>query len=338
MKPGNSRTISRRKALKSFATLPLIGIVGKGILPFREETELQVQSQALKDLKGVMPKGKLGKHEISRLVIGSNPINGFAHSRDLDYVGSLFKAYNTVKKVFETLELAEQAGINCIGSGFLSLALIQKYKKETGSKILVIGQVGLNRDTTNIYEQFDQAIGYGVDIIQLHGEWCDRLVVDKRFDDIGKLIDYIRKHGMVAGMGAHMVDSQIACAERGIIPDYYMCTMHHSNYWSAHPLESRVAYESIGAKQADHNKWHDNCFCPFPDHTVEFVNKSTIPVMGFKTMAAGAIPPKEGFRWAFENGADFVNAGMTDFQLINNINLTIDILNNLPARKRKWFS
>lgn len=332
------KTWSRRQALRNMAAIPLLGMAGGRMIDLQPDTDEPVKTSVVQDLKGVLPKGKLGRHEISRLIIGSNPINGFAHSRDLTYVGSLFKAYNTEKKVFETLAMAEQAGINCIGSGFASLALIAKYRKETGSKILVIGQVGLNRNTTNIFEQFDQATDLGVDIIQLHGEWCDRLVVENRFEDIAKLIDYIRKKGMVAGMGAHMVDSQKVCAEKGIIPDYYMVTMHHDKYWSAHPVENRVAYESIGTKQPDHNKWHDNCFCTFPDRTIDFVSRTTLPVMAFKTMAAGAIPPRDGIRWAFENGADFVNAGMLDFQLINDINITIDILKNLPNRKRKWFS
>lgn len=329
---------SRRQALKSIAILPLMGVAGREVFPRQVDSAAKLPSAALQELKGVLPKGKLGNNEISRLIIGSNPINGYAHSRDLAYVGSLFRAYHTEEKVFETLMMAEQAGINCIGSGFASLALLAKYKKETGSKIIVIGQVGLNSNSKNIFEQFDQAAGTGIDIFQLHGEWCDRLVLEKRFDDIAKLLHHAREQGMMAGMGAHMIDSQIVCAEKGIIPDFYMVTMHHGNYWSAHPVESRVAYESVGTKQADHNKWHDNCFCTFPDRTVDFVSKTNIPVIGFKTMAAGAIPPKDGIRWAFENGADFVNAGMLDFQLIDDINITISILNDLPDRRRKWFS
>jgi len=46
---------------------------------------------SLKKLKGVLPKGKLGKYEISRLVIGCNPMGGWSHSRDLNYVGQLSK-------------------------------------------------------------------------------------------------------------------------------------------------------------------------------------------------------------------------------------------------------
>lgn len=333
-----NKIFTRRQALKRITVLPLLGVTGSEVFARQADSDFMTPSSTLQELKGVLTKGRLGKHEISRLIIGSNPINGFAHSRDLEYVGSLFRAYNTEKKVFETLMIAEQAGINCIGSGFTSLALLAKYKKETGSKIIVIGQVGLNSNTKNIFEQFGQAIEKGVDIIQLHGEWCDRLVLENRFDDIARLLDYVRKQGMMAGMGAHMIDSQIVCAEKGIIPDFYMVTMHHGNYWSAHPVENRVAYESIGTKQSDHDKWHDNCFCTFPERTVEFVNKTTVPVIGFKTMAAGAIPPQDGIRWAFGNGADFVNAGMLDFQLIDDINSTIGILNNLPERKRKWFS
>ncbi|MCK7538532.1 MAG: hypothetical protein MZV63_50020 [Marinilabiliales bacterium] len=43
--------------------------------------------------------GKIGNHEISRLIMGGNLIGGWAHSRDLLYVSSLFRAYNTERKI-----------------------------------------------------------------------------------------------------------------------------------------------------------------------------------------------------------------------------------------------
>jgi hypothetical protein len=60
--------------------------------------------------------------------------------------------------------------------------------------------------------------------------------------------------------------------------------------------------------------------------------------MGFKVLAAGAIEPQDGFKWAFENGADFICVGMFDFQIVDDVNITIDILNNLDNRKREWFA
>jgi hypothetical protein len=113
--------------------------------------------------------------------------------------------------------------------------------------------------------------------------------------------------------------------------------MHHDNYWSAHPRENRVPFEVDGEKYLDHNRFHDNIFCLYPDRTVEFVNRTKIPVVGFKVLAAGAITPEDGFKWAIENGADFVCAGMFDFQIIKDINIFLDVLANSGNRKREFY-
>ena len=68
---------------------------------------------------------------MSRLIMGGNLIGGWAHARDLLYAGSLFKAYNTEKKIFETLMLCEQAGINTINIGYPTMETMVKYKKLT---------------------------------------------------------------------------------------------------------------------------------------------------------------------------------------------------------------
>ena len=52
-----------------------------------------------------------------------------------------------------------------------------------------------------------------------------------------------------------------------------------------------------------------------PTRQFEFVNSTKVPVMGFKVLAAGALEPKDGFKWAFDNGADFICVGMFDFRL-----------------------
>ena len=177
-----------------------------------------------------------------------------------------------------------------------------------------------------------------MDIIQLQGGWCDWLVRDNRLEVIDNFMNRVRSNGVVAGMGAHTIDSLITCEQNGIIPDYYMKTMHHDNYWSAHPRENRKSFEVDGFRSNDHNMFHDNCFCTFPDRTVEFVNRTKIPVMGFKVLAAGAIHPKDGFKWAFDNGADFICVGMFDFQVVEDVNICIDTLQNLQNRTRAWYA
>ncbi len=335
---------SRREALKNLATLPILGAMGWGA--FRHASKevdvmsgatIQLNFTSLSELKGELPKGKIGGHEISRLVAGGNLVGGWAHARDLIYASSLFKAYNTERKVYETLMLAEQAGINTINIGFPTNALLAKYKKATGSKIKVISQIHPDMEKEDYFVNIDKAIDFGVDIVQIQGNQVDWLVRDNRIDVVEKMMDHIRRQGYVAGLASHTVDALIATEEYGIIPDYYMKTMHHDNYWSAHPIENRVPFEVDGKKYLDHNKFHNNCFCLFPDKTAEFVERATVPVMGFKVLAAGAIEPRDGFNWAFEKGADFICVGMFDFQVVEDVNTTIDVLDNLQGRTRRWY-
>jgi uncharacterized membrane protein YphA (DoxX/SURF4 family)/phosphoheptose isomerase len=336
---------SRREALKNLATIPALGIIGFGALRQAHEfgvdtlsgATIQVGGADIKDLKGALPMGKIGNHEISRLVAGGNLIGGWAHSRDLQYVPSLFRAYNTEKKIFETLMLAEKAGINTINIGFPTMETMAKYRKLTGSKMKIIVQVGPDNDKKDIYVNINKAVDMGMDIIQIQGNWCDWLVRDNEIEIISKMMDKIRENGITAGLASHTIDSLIACEEQGIIPDYYMKTMHHDQYWSAHPRENRFPFEVDGKKYLDHNRFHDNLFCLYPDRTVEFVNRAKVPVMGFKVLAAGAITPEDGFNWAFQNGADFICVGMFDFQIVNDVNTTIDVLAKLQGRTREWY-
>jgi uncharacterized membrane protein YphA (DoxX/SURF4 family) len=354
--PKSESSTSRREALKNLATLPVLGAMGWGAMSnfktygvdVMSGATIQVKRLALNELKGELPKGKIGKHEISRLIAGGNLIGGWAHSRDLIYVSTLFKAYNTEQKVYETLMLAEQAGINTINIGFPSNPLLAKYKKMTGSKIKVISQVHPNLDNSKLsqigpntnkklyFENIDKAIDFGVDIIQVQGNWCDWLVRDNKLEVIHEMLEHIRQQGYTAGLGAHSVESLIACADQEIIPDYYMKTMHHDQYWSAHPRENRFPFEVDGKEYLDHNRFHNNMFCLFPERAVEFVSKTKVPVMGFKVLAAGAIEPQDGFKWAFDNGADFICVGMFDFQVVSNVNVAIDCLNT-TRRTREWF-
>ena len=347
---------SRREALKNLATLPVLGAMGWGAVSnfktygvdVMSGATIQVNQTALSELKGELPKGKIGKHEISRMIAGGNLIGGWSHGRDLIYTDTLFKAYNTEQKVYETLILAEKAGINTINIGFPSNPLLAKYKKMTGSKMKVITQVAPNLDWKGLdkvgphtdkklfFEDIDRAIDFGVDIIQVQGNWCDWLVRDNKIEVIDEMINHIRKQGYTAGLGAHSVESLIACADQGIIPDYYMKTMHHDQYWSAHPRENRVVFEVDGKNHLDHNRFHNNMFCLFPEKVIDFVSKTTVPVMGFKVLAAGAIQPKDGFQWAYDNGADFICVGMFDFQVVSNVNIAIDCL-NMTKRTREWY-
>lgn len=332
---------SRREMLKHLAFVPFLGGFAWAFMNNKKDTQVdgfsgstvQVNQKPLSDIEGEMPMGVLakGKKPISRLILGTNLFSGNSHARDLVYVDSLFKAYNTEKKIMETYMLAEKAGINL---AFLTPLLI-RYKKNFNSNLQMWTNVSPTKK--DIYSQVDQAIDQGVDYIFILGAQCDRLVYAGETDVIGKCVDYIKQQGYPAGLGAHTIQALLACDEAGIEPDFYYKTMHHDQYWSAHPKENREPFLWSSNTNEDHNKFHDNMWCPFPEKTNEFIQKAQKPVVGFKVLAGGAISPEDGFQYAFDNGADFIEVGMFDFQIVEDVNLTIRSVEKTRNRIRPWF-
>jgi len=336
-------SMQRREVLRDLISVPFLGAFAYAVYrkkqwdSFEEKLLTTKKTDAtsgatlksfnfasLEDLKGQVPKGKIGNLELSRLIMGGNLIGGWAHTRDLIYTSKLVKAYHTDERVIMTLQLAERCGINAIITNPSLGRIMNKYWHETDGKIQFISDCGIKE---GFLEGIRQSCETNSVAMYCQGGMADRLTYDGKFDEIVKGLELIRSYGKPAGIGAHRIETVQACVAQGIKPDFWVKTLHHHNYWSAQVDPEKKSTVDKGYK--------DNIFCFKPQETIDFMNGLEEPWIAFKILAAGAIQPKDGFKYAFDNGADFICVGMYDFQVVDDTNIALDTLANVN-RVRPW--
>ena len=323
---------SRRRFLKQSAALavaaPLVTRLEENALAAKEG-----QSPApapVPSSKASLPTGKIGKLTVSRLILGGNLLTHFTHSRDLHYVKTLAAHYNTDEKILETLAVAEAHGINTltIHNPPQAISLLRRYRKERGGKIqwIICPTAPVVPDMIQYRQQVEELVKDGCEMIYLWGVHADALVAQGKIDLVAKAVALAKEFGVPSGVGSHSLEVVQACEQHGVNADFYIKTFHHHSYQTGpKPEQIKGPYSEF-----------PGYWCADPKATAEFMRTVEKPWIAFKTMAAGAIPPKQAFRYAFRSGADFALAGMFDFEIAEDVKIAQESLAGLTDRERPW--
>jgi hypothetical protein len=353
---------NRRELLKTIGSLPVIGsllsqsakaksqdkvdtVTGPTYVTRSDKLEYaRLKKLDLNDPKIVarqkkMPVGKIGNLTLGRIISGSNLISMNMHSRDLDYVRALAAHYNTEERIFMTLKLCEEYGINSAvlkNHNFKQFRL-SKYWDEWGGKMKWLADV-ITTDINKYERLLVEHLELGASAAYLWGGASDIWYYNKKKGNIIKAFEIMKKYDVPVGICAHRIEPIMFCEKEGIVPDFYMKTLHHDRYWSAHPKTNRRFMEMYEKDSPNHAEYHDNMFCHNHEETVEFMQNVKVPWIAFKVLAAGAIGAREGLKFAFESGADFVCLGMFDFQVKQDVQISLKAVAESKNRKRPWIT
>lgn len=339
--------MAERHDRRQFLNRGLLGMAGAAAAISLEERILlaalqdgppQKDAQSPGDARE-MPCGQIGKLKISRMLIGGNLIGGWAHSRDLLYVSRLFKAYNTDQKVFETLALCEQHGINTVQLAPACIDVFHRYLTERGGKMQALVCINPNPDAGKVRSEIEGLLAKGATFFYTHGEVTDHHVMTGHLEVIGKAMELIKEAGVPAGVGSHSLQVPMQCEAQGIGAEFYVKTFHHDKYWSATLPEKRQEWCWRLPQGEEAGTYHDNMWCLDPEKTAEFFKSVQKPWFAFKVLAAGAIHPRMAFPFALRNGADFVIVGMFDFQVAEDVAMFKEAYYRLrEQRERPWYA
>jgi hypothetical protein len=180
------------------------------------------QTARAEQTPATLPGIQLGKHRISRLVAGWNPIGGHSHTtRDM---ARAMLEYFTVERVVEFLENCERNGITAwqydhTDKGVEAL----KKVRERGSRMKFI--------CLHAERSFDAPLktviaeGNPIAIVH-HGGVTDSLFRAGKSQQVHDFVKKVHDHGVLAGVSAHNPDNIKRIADEGWENDLFMCCFY----------------------------------------------------------------------------------------------------------------
>ena len=238
----------------------------------------------------LLPTTRLGEHQISRLVVGANPISGFSYLGEA--MNREMREYFTRERVIELLANCEGAGINTHQFHDLGLMTgIIRTLRERGSKMKFIclhsggGIEQVVRDTGPI------AMAH-------HGGATDLLFRQGKSEQVHDFVKRVHDAGLLAGVSAHNPACIKRIADEGWQVDFFMTCFYYL---------TRTSEESARMPPGDALPKGDgySFFASDPLAMTEVARQVKQPCLGFKILGAGrkCDSPQSvrgAFKFAFE--------------------------------------
>jgi len=217
-------------------------------------------------------------HEVSKLIIGDNPMSGHSYI-EYQTTGDEMKEFYTAEKILETLFYIEEKGINTLlplADPFM-IRILSEYERN-GGKMQYIFQPYRPMD---LDVNLRQIVSLKNTIALYHqGTMTDLLYETGQENEIPKRLDKFHSLGIPVGLGTHYPEVLTKSEQEGWAVDFYMACMHN--------VRRGRAGEESGFLTG---KLKSSVRCVPEDRTIMLncLKNVTKPVIAFKIFAGGQI-------------------------------------------------
>ena len=280
--PPDPAATSRRDFLQQVAALAAVGPAAVAA------EQAQAPSPAPR-----LPTIRLGPHEVTRLVLGGNPVYGYSHFNK--HFDRHLAAWHTPERVSDLLRRCEQCGLNAFQNSFAerSLADVDRYRAAGGTMHwLCLGKPDWDQHP----ERVEEAARHRPIGIAPHGALNERLHRQRKYDVLTGLLKRIRDQGVLVGLSAHDPTLIEESEARGWDVDYYMGSLY---YLTRPREESRKLLGDVLPL--------GEIYLPSdPPRMFRVIRATKKPCLAYKVLAAGRrvgspAEVRRGFEEAFAN-------------------------------------
>ncbi len=241
-----------------------------------------------------LPKVSFCNHEISKLLIGDNPIYGYSHFNKL--LSQHQQEFHTPEQVVTTLKRAEEVGINGWQNSVTerSMSDLQLYRDAGGTMhwfCLSWGFVWYEEPDTVFEDAKHNPFGMAP-----HGGGVgQRCLRENRLDHLQDILKRIRDTGKLVGLSVHDPKLLHIAEDEAWDIDYYMTALYNLRGGSQKFTE-KFGYAPLGEIYAREDR----------DEMCKAIQRTEKPCLIFKVLAAGRTigstqQIREELKFAIEN-------------------------------------
>jgi hypothetical protein len=285
----NANAIGRRELLSQFPLAVAGSAAAIGTVSQAQEAPRAAPDSAAP----LLPTIRLGDHEVTRLIAGSNPVSGYS------YLGPIMdrhmREYFTPERILEFLSDCERAGINTHQfSDPKRMAGVIRTLRERGSRMKFICLHSGGAENVSIEQVIRET--QPIAIVH-HGGVTDRLFREGKSHEVQDFVKRVRDAGVLAGVSAHNPDCIQRVADGDWPVDFFMTCFHYLT----RTREELAKMPPVVTLQIGYS-----FFAADPATMTRVARQVKQPCLGFKILAAGRKchdkrSIREAFQFAFEN-------------------------------------